>query len=475
MTGSWYPLAWTDPVPGDPTAVRAAARQYEDVAARVTRASADLRAVAEGMPDRSQAVDEVRSRAAEAAERVTAAHDRYAATGAALADYADGLDRAQQVAQDALTAARRAAEAIEHADQDVRRWAQQAADAVDVAQSAAYDRLAETARGTRDDAEHALTRARELLDGAVVARDVAAQAARDLIERVIAEDGLADSLWGGLVDAASAVGSWFGDVGHWFFDHIDEIATVLGVAALLLAWVPVLGQALAAAALIAGALQLARDVYLALTTDAGWGAVAVGALGLVTFGVGRLAGQGLRLAANSARAQQGVRMLPVSGQAASAGARGGAAAQGAQASLRRGFVTLPAGTQTWTSSALWSVMRPGAIARDLVSDVTGVVRYMKDPGLAASSGALGHVSRPVDVLTNAFSEGAHALRNTPAGIERVTALLGDAGAARDMRFLTGIGGDLGQSGAALRGWAAGRGVLQIVDVGIVVDSVTPRG
>lgn len=119
-------------------------------------------------------------------------------------------------------------------------------------------------------------------------------------------------------------------------------------------------------------------------------------------------------------------------------------------------------------------MRPGAIAQDVLHDLTGVARYARNSNLAPSSGLLGHVARPVDVLENAFSEGAHALRNTAPGMERVTTLLGDAGAARDMRFLASAGSSLGQSGAALRGWAAGRGALQVVDVGIVVDSVLPK-
>lgn len=475
MTGSWYPLAWSDPVPGDPAAVRAAARRYRDVAVRITRASDDLRTVAAGLADASLAVDEVRTRAVEVADRVAAAHDRYAVTGAALEDYADGLDRAQQVAQDALVAARRAAQAVENADQDVLRWAQQAAEAVDAAQAAGYERLADAARDSRDDAERALARARDLLDEAVVVRDTAARAARDLIERVLGQDGLADSLWTGLVTAGAAVGSWFADAGHWFFDHIDEIATALGVAALLLGWVPVVGQALAAAALVAGALQLARDIYLALTTGSGWGDVALGVLGLVTFGVGRLAGQGLRLAANSARAAQGLRTLPVAGQAVGAGAGAATTAR----SMTRAVTSRPVAgvrqARVWLSSELWSVLRPRAIADDIASDLTGVVRAIKDPGLFAARAAGSHVARPVHVLTNVVAEGAHSLRSTPAGLERVTALLGDLDAARDMRFLAEKGASLGQAGATVRGWAAGRGVLQIVDVGLVLDSTVPKG
>lgn len=472
MSGSWYPLAWTDPVPGDPAAVRDAARRYADVAQRITRAAQDLRAVGEGVVGTSQAVDEVRARATETAERVAAAHDRYATTGAALDEYARGLEHAQSLAQDARAAAQRAAQAVDDADRDVRRWARQATETVEAAQAAAYERLADAAREARDDAERALDRARDLLDEATAVRDAAAQRARDLISRMLGADGLADSLWTALGRGASAVGSWFADVGHWFWDNLDGISAGLGVAALLLAWVPVLGQALAAAALILGAIQLARDVYLALTTEAGWGSVAIGALGLVTFGVGRVAGQGLRIAANNARAARGLRTYPVSGQATSAGAS--ASASGAVGTTTRTAARRPIGldsdARTVTSSDLWSVLKPGNVVADLRSDLLGIGHALKDPGLFAAHGAGSHVARPVHVLRNVVSEGASNLRRTPAGGERVMTFLGDLEAARDLRFLADQGRNLGQAGVELRLWAGGRGVVQVLDVGLVTEA-----
>ncbi|UZN02690.1 hypothetical protein [Cellulomonas sp. S1-8] len=119
-------------------------------------------------------------------------------------------------------------------------------------------------------------------------------------------------------------------------------------------------------------------------------------------------------------------------------------------------------------------MRPRNIASELASDLSGVVRAIKDPGVYAARAAGAHVSRPIDVLTNVVGEGMHTLRQTPAGAERLSALLGDLDAARDLRFLGDRGASLGQAGAAVRGWAAGKGVLQIVDVGIVVDSVRQK-
>ena len=474
MSGSWYPLAWTDPVPGDPVAVRAAGQEYTAVAERIAQAAGDLRTLTAGITQTSQAVEQMQARAAETAERISTAHDRYQATGTALVDYADALDHAQGLARDALEVARRAAQAIDTADADVRRWATQALDETDTAQAASDEQLAETARHTRQQAEHTLDQARHTLEQARHIRDAAAQVARDLIEATIGTDSLADTLWTGLTRAAGAVGAWFTDAGHWLFDHIDEIATVLGVAALLLAWVPVLGQALAAAALIAGALQLARDTYLALTTDTGWSDVALGALGMITFGIGRLTTQGLRIATNTARAHQGLRTLPVTGQATGAATITSASAAGRAARVVTRATLRLSQKPAWRSVDLWSVMRPAAIVRDLASDLTGIATVVKNPGMFLTSKVGRHAIGEPSVVDNVL-EGAHNLRGTPVGTERLMTLFGDLDAARDLRFLVEHGAVLDQGGAALRAWAAGRGAVQIVDIGLVVESVAPTG
>ena len=376
MSGSWYPLAWTDPVPGDPVAVRAAGQEYTAVAERIAQAAGDLRTLTAGITQTSQAVEQMQARAAETAERISTAHDRYQATGTALVDYADALDHAQGLARDALDTARRAARAIDTADADVRRWATQALDETDTARAASYEHLAETARHTRE---------------------------------------------------------------------------------------------------IAGALQLARDIYLALTTDTGWGDVALGALGMITFGIGRLSAQGLRIATNTARAHQGLRTLPVTGQATASAARATRSATGAADSAGGRAAPAALHVRTWTTPELWSTVRPSAIAQDVAGDLKGLVTALKDPGVFATRGPGRHVSRPIDVLENAIKESTHNLRNTTAGAERLTALLGDLESARDIRFLVEHGADLGYHGATLRTWAAGRGALQVLDIGLVAESLTPKG
>lgn len=131
-------------------------------------------------------------------------------------------------------------------------------------------------------------------------------------------------------------------------------------------------------------------------------------------------------------------------------------------------------TGTWTSSALWSVLKPRTVLDDLGSDLAGVVRALRDPGVFATRAPGSHVSRPIDVLGNMFTESVHNLRQTPAGAERVMVLVGDLDAARDLRFLSQHDAALGQAGAAVRGWTAGRGAVQVVDLGVVIDSITPK-
>ncbi len=73
------------------------------------------------------------------------------------------------------------------------------------------------------------------------------------------------------------------------------------------------------------------------------------------------------------------------------------------------------------------------------------------------------------------SSDARNLHDSPAGAERLSVPLGDLESARDIRFLVEHGADLGRHGATLRTWAAGRGALQVLDIGLVAESLTPKG
>src|SRR5699024_9521054 len=66
------------------------------------------------------------------------------------------------------------------------------------------------------------------------------------------------------------------------------------LAALALGWIPVIGPILSTVALLAGAVVLIRDITDVARGGGSWTNVALGALGLATLGVGRVAASAVR-------------------------------------------------------------------------------------------------------------------------------------------------------------------------------------
>ncbi|MBC7298742.1 MAG: hypothetical protein H5T82_07600, partial [Demequina sp.] len=91
-------------------------------------------------------------------------------------------------------------------------------------------------------------------------------------------DGLDDGWWE----------NWGSDVAHTVSTWAGNLAAGFGIAALVLSWVPVVGPALGIVAAGLGAVALVADVFIAFNeggTEA-WTNVALGFVGLVTFGAG---------------------------------------------------------------------------------------------------------------------------------------------------------------------------------------------
>lgn len=295
---SWYPLASSDPVPGDSAVVRAGGEHYRQIAATIGDAERVLRTLVDAQDAVSQAVDAIRDRTHAVADRILGAQGRYLAAGDALVGYAVQLDLAQTESLDALRMAQNAQQTLDIADDAVRRWTTLLHDAEDAGEDPTTQRRALTAaRQERDDCEYALAQARLRLDDAVDRRDKAAQVA---IHRL--DTGTADQLddgwwedWG--ADVAQVVSTWGG-----------RIATGAGLLSLFLGWVPILGQILVATAVVAGVAALVADIGLAAERGDGqdWFNVAMGILGLVSFGASRLLGSTIKsfeVSARSASAQ----------------------------------------------------------------------------------------------------------------------------------------------------------------------------
>lgn len=284
---SWYPLASADPVPGDPATVRTAGTDYQDVARAIQAAADALAQIADVDGNVSYAVDQIREKATEVAEDIRKAHDRYDRVGGALVDYASALDSAQVESEGALTDAKAAQNAIDAATTTIANVSQAASHVNDPAAQASFTAQLSRARQDRDDAEVRLAAARLRLENAITSRDAAVRTAVDKVEDITSHDGLRDNLWENLN---------LGEIFTVISDIAGVIASVAGILSLVLCWVPVLGQALAAVALIASAVKLLMDLGLAVFDGGSWADVAWGVFAVASFGVGRVlssAAQGL--------------------------------------------------------------------------------------------------------------------------------------------------------------------------------------
>lgn len=275
---SWYPLAASDPVPGDPGAVRIGGDRYVTVAVAIHSAADQLAKIAAIDGSASKAVDAIREKANSVAGSIDTARNRYETTGNALIAYASQLSQAQTESEAALRAAQNAQSAIDSAELDVR-LATAALDDAEPADRATQQLKLNRARDAVAAGDTALSRARADLQASIDLRDRAAQQAVAAIEEVTGSDHLNDTLWENL--HLSEVFSVISDIA-------GLVASVAGILALVLCWVPVLGEALAAVALIASAVKLIADVALALAGDGSWAEVAWGVVAVASFGIGRV-------------------------------------------------------------------------------------------------------------------------------------------------------------------------------------------
>ena len=291
----WSPLAGRDPVPGDPDRVEQLGRHYQRVALAISDAAGKLRRIAEQQEMRSEAVEAFGEQAREVATDISRARERYDGVGRALTGYAPELREAQSESAAALVQARRAEDDAATAHR-LAHVAQARISAAPVGTDITVDqgdhrRALVAAEVARDE----LAAARRRLDRAMECRDAAAWRALRLVEEVKDSGELNDSWWD----------NWGATIVHVIVKAADLIAVSAGVLALLVGWIPVLGQALAAilgtVALVASVVSLVGNIALALAGDGEWSEVAWSALGVLSFGVGRAAIGALRVSALGVR------------------------------------------------------------------------------------------------------------------------------------------------------------------------------
>lgn len=287
----WSPVdRSSDPTPGDPDDVA-------DLAARYRRTAEAVRSAASGL-DKLKAKEnyvgkggeKLRERSRDLADQVRRLEERYSEAAAALEDYHPQQYAAQVHADAALSRAHEAAR-LKRCAQLVLQELDQRTPAANETQEPAWV-TCERAAAQRDlsHALYELSRAKADIGRAEREQEHAGDTAERRLKKAIDGDGLNDTRW----DNAFGVVKTFGKV-------VSVTATVLGLAALFLGWVPVLGEILIAAALIATAMSLMCNLLLFASGKDTWRAAAWDVVTLATFGIGRALTAAGRLSAVAAR------------------------------------------------------------------------------------------------------------------------------------------------------------------------------
>jgi hypothetical protein len=281
-------------VPGDPYEVARLGKKLKDTAKLIQQQAGRLRNLVDGNGWDSDAGREFTKKVHDTVDLLGKSHQRYAAAGTALGssvgehdtDWASALHAAQQRANSQITKAR-------EADHESRQY-QHHLDHLpkghhDSAHDSGAHRLHQQKNQADDDLGNAIKALRAVLDHRDTMADKAATAIRDAIDH----DGLKDPKHHWWDTAAD----WIAKIGHW----AGVAAAILGVLALVLSWVPVLGEVLGALALIASVVALVCDTVSALDGRGTWLDVAIDAIGVLSFGAGRLLGTTAKEAVLAAR------------------------------------------------------------------------------------------------------------------------------------------------------------------------------
>jgi hypothetical protein len=304
----WAPLRDENPVPGDPFATQDLARHFAERAATIDEVIHGLERLDTGDLE-SAAVDELRRLRDELIPDLRHLERRYERTAGALGPYCSALERAQEMALDALRRAQDAEADIGRARDGVEEMTRHAEEQVRIPVISAPGSPPPPPQpwpgpdwnAQLDDAEGRMTAAERLL-----------QEAEDLYNE--AGQNCANAINDAANDELQNEGGFFGDVGEFFEDAGDVIGGVADWVSdhwpSLEQWSEILGAVSAAVGLVAllfppaellavglGAVKLGIDIYLAAAGRQGWGDVVEGAIGLALFGVGRIAARASRIRA----------------------------------------------------------------------------------------------------------------------------------------------------------------------------------
>ncbi|MDQ1038018.1 uncharacterized protein YukE [Streptomyces sp. V3I8] len=274
-----------DPVPGDVDDLKALARRFTATAKTISDAAAALRRLGDQKSWDSKAGREFAEKADDTAKTVSKAHNRYEEAGIALKEYHTELQEIQEEADRLLGQAETKSGDLTTA----RSKADSPPEDTDETGQKKLDGAVTGLQGELDDLRGKLVPLK-------TRHDTAGNAAAKRIHLITESDDLNDSWLDELRDTLKIVA-----------DIAGAVAAVCGLVALLVGWIPVIGQAIAGVlgtiALIATAVSLVCHLLLAINGDGSWGDVAMDVLGLATFGIGRVFSAGAKLAATAGRSR----------------------------------------------------------------------------------------------------------------------------------------------------------------------------
>ena len=246
----WLPLAFGDPLPGDPNAISDAAAELARVADLLGGLDADLQVVA--LEGEAKSLDELDNRIGEARSILQKAGVRYRTTASALADYAPILQSGQSATESLLEDARAAqarANLMEERLQNIQRERASLSDSqatvviggIEQPDPYVIERIAQLdgaqAHTSRqfDLAMQQITEAQQQLSQVVANHDAGAAAAARAITNA-SDDGLADSWWTRWGrPTLSAVARVAREIGKW----AGAIAIVLLVIVVIVAFIKI--------------------------------------------------------------------------------------------------------------------------------------------------------------------------------------------------------------------------------------------
>lgn len=252
---------------GDPGQLKVYAARYLNLADAIQNASATLKAVGDNSDGTlSLAVDEIRGKAKKGAESIGQAEKRYRTTATALSTYASALEDAQKKAAEARSEHESASGSHASAESKAKEYEEKAA--VPGATQAADSKSFTTWDTQAGQFASAMSSAQTKYDEAVADKESAGNTAADAIEQVVSEDDLSDSWWDKLVDFCEKIGDW------------------VAIAALLLSWVPVLGQILLAVSALISIIKLIDSLIKFANGEMTLGEVIGAAVGVVLSLIG---------------------------------------------------------------------------------------------------------------------------------------------------------------------------------------------